>query len=114
MTSILAAVLGKLPVGAAPDNGDCLALRARQWTRISHRLMPLTGSVPPNLDDPRKAPRKTDLNRVAKIRRKPAWNLTISTFCESLRLIAMSPYMPILDRGCGMTGKNSLLSNLFH
>ena len=61
MTSILAAVLGKLPVGAAPDNGYCLALRARQWTRISHRLMPLTGSVPPNLDDPRKAPTENGL-----------------------------------------------------
>jgi len=70
--------LGNFPWAAAPDKQACLALRARQGTRISHRLILLTGSSPLTLKAKWKPPRKTGLNRAVQIQRKPLWNLTIS------------------------------------
>jgi len=43
--AVRAAAIGKLPCSAEPDNGTCLALCARQGTRISHKLIPLTGAA---------------------------------------------------------------------
>ena len=75
--------LENFPGAAVPDKAACLALRARQGTRISHRLIPLTGSSPLTLKAKGKLPRKTGLNRAVQIQRKPALNLTISASYES-------------------------------